>query len=59
MIFHLQKITTFRGYEVEIEADSLEEAVNECDEMDDSIFDATDFDTEIVEVNCCGEVMPC
>jgi hypothetical protein len=50
MIYKLQKITTFRGYAVAIEADSLEDAINECDEMDDSIFDATDFDTEIVEV---------
>lgn len=48
--FNLQKVTTFRGYEVEIEADSLAEAINECYEMDDSIFDGTDFDTEVIEV---------
>ncbi len=50
MIYTLQKVTTFTGYEVEIEASSLEEAINECHEMDDSIFDGSDCETEVIEV---------
>jgi hypothetical protein len=50
MIYTVQKVTTFTGYEVEIEADSLADAINECYEMDDSIFDGSDCETEVIEV---------
>ena len=51
MIYKLQKVTTFYGYEEEIEADTLEEAQTILFEMDDSIFDGADFETEAVEVS--------
>lgn len=57
MIYKLQKVTTFTGYEEEIEADTLEEAQTILFEMDDSIFDGADFETEAVEVKS-DETLP-
>lgn len=43
--YTLQKITTFTAPEVEVKADTLEEAITEVEEMDDALW--FDFDTEI------------